>query len=217
MKIVAVEGQARSELGKKATKAVRNAGLIPCVLYGGDEAIHFTTTETEVKDIIFTPDFHAAEISINGEKHRCILKDIQWHPVTEQILHIDFLKMTTGVPIKVELPVRFTGTSPGVKNGGRLIKNIRKVKVKALPENLVDQLLLDISSMEMGDAIRIRDLQQIKDLEILDPPSRTVATVQVPRALKTTTVAEEEAGIPEGEEGAETAEEGGMESAPPEE
>ena len=206
MEVVAVQGQKRTDLGKKATKAVRNEQRIPCVLYGGEKVVHFTTTPYEVRDLIYTPDFRPADVIVDGETLRCIVKDIQFHPVTEEILHIDFLRMIKGVPIKLQIPVRFEGSAPGVKNGGRLIQNVRRVTVKALPENLVGELRLDVSELEMGDSLRVRDIELEEGLSILDAPGLPIATVLVPRILKTPTPTaeeglEDELGPMESEEG----------------
>lgn len=210
MKIVAVKGQLRSDLGKQSAKAVRREELIPCVLYGGDEVVHFSTNQHEVKDIVYTPDFKIAEIQVDGATYRCILKDVQFHPVTDEILHIDFLRLIDGTPIKVELPVRFKGTAPGVKSGGKVMRKVRRVKVKTLPEKLVDELLLDVSKLHMGDSIRIRDIETVEGMEILNSPGIPVATVEVPRAMRSlpaTAAAAEGEEEEEGEEGAEGGEE----------
>lgn len=212
MKIVAVNGELRSDLGKQASKAMRRAKRIPSVLYGGGEIVHFSTTQQEVKDLIYTPDFKVAEIKVDGATHRCIVKDVQFHPVTDEIMHIDFLRLIDGTPVKVELPVRFKGVAPGVKSGGKVMQKVRYIKVKALPEKLVDELRLDVSKLEMGDSIRVRDIETVEGMEILNSPGIPVATVEVPRAMRSLppTAAE----IAEGEEEGEGAEgEGGEEEA----
>lgn len=208
MKIVAVKGQLRSDLGKQSAKAVRREKQIPCVLYGGDEVLHFSTSQHDVKDIVYTPDFKIAEIQVDGTTYRCILKDVQFHPVTDEILHIDFLRLIDGTPIKIELPVRFKGTAPGVKSGGKVMRKVRRVKVKTLPEKLVDELLLDVSKLHMGDSIRVRDIQTVEGMEILSSPGIPVATVEVPRAMRSMPAAaaageEEEEELEEGAEGGE--------------
>lgn len=194
MEIVAINGQIRAEVGKKATKAVRKKdGGIPCVLYGGEDLIHFSIPEPEVKALIYTSDFKVADINIEGKTYRCILKDVQYHPVTEAILHIDFLRLVKGNPVKIEVPVRFKGTSPGVKSGGKLLPKLRRVKVKTTPENLVSELLVDISKLELGQSIRVRDIEPGEGIEIILSPGIPVATVEVPRALRSATAAKEKA------------------------
>lgn len=181
---VSVHGEVRNELGKKAAKDYRNTGTIPCVIYGGDEPLHFTTNSKMVKDLVYTPDFKVAEIQIGGKTTKAILKEVQYHPVTDEIIHIDFLRLVTGTTIKVDLPVRFRGSSPGVKLGGKLIQNLRKVKVKTLPEHLVDQVVVDISSMELGQSIRVRDIDKNEGIEILNSPGIPIATIEIPRAMR---------------------------------
>ncbi len=197
MQTIKVAGNVRPALGKKATKAVRNEGGIPCVIYGDAENIHFSTTHKAVKGLIYTPDFKVAEVSVDGVTHRCILKDAQFHPVKESILHLDFLKLENGKPVTLEVPVRFKGTSPGVKLGGALQQSLRRVKIRTTPENMVDELIGDITPLGLGDAIRVRDLELPEGVEVSNAPAIPVATVIVPRALR---------GKGAGEEGEETEE-----------
>ncbi|MCB0586988.1 MAG: 50S ribosomal protein L25 [Phaeodactylibacter sp.] len=211
MEVVAISGQLRTDLGKTATKAVRNGGKIPCVLYGGDEVIHFSTSLKEVRDLIYTPDFKIAEVSIDGQSYKCFVKDIQWHPVTDAIVHLDFLRLIEGVPVKVEVPLHFKGTSPGVKNGGKLIQKLRRVKIRTTPEHLVGELQVDISKLELNQSIRVRDIDRGREnIDVLNSPGVPVASVEVPRALRSATAAAEKAGVAESaeeEEGAEGGEE----------
>ncbi len=201
MNIVNISAEPRTELGKKATKSIRKAGKIPAVIYSKNGVEHFCTTVKEVKAMVFTPDFKLAEIELNGVKHKAILKDIVFHPVTESIQHIDFLELVDGQTIKANIPVKFTGESPGVKEGGKLISTFRTVKVKTTPESLVDELFVDISSLELGEAIRVKDISAIEGIEIMVDGAIPVAKVEVPRALKGED--EEEEGV----EGTETTEE----------
>ena len=184
MQTIKVAGNARPAVGKKATKAVRNEGRIPCVIYGDAENIHFSTTHKDVKNLIYTPDFKVAEIDVDGTTHRCILKDAQFHPVKETILHLDFLKLEDGKSVLLEVPVRFKGTSPGVKLGGALQQSLRRVKIRTTPENMVDELQGDISGLGLGEAIRVRDLELPEGVVITNAPAIPVATVEVPRALR---------------------------------
>ncbi|MCG8328094.1 MAG: 50S ribosomal protein L25 [Chitinophagales bacterium] len=195
MEVIAVNGELRPELGKKGSKAVRNAGRIPCVLYGGDEVTHFSVAFNDVRDLIYTPDFKLAEISLDGKVQKAILKDAQFHPVSDDIRHIDFLRLVEGAPIKVEVPVRFKGVSPGVKVGGKLQQKLRRVKIKTTPDNLIDELHVDISSLELGDSVRVRDIEAVDNIEILNSPSVPLGTVETPRALRSaaTAAAKEEA------------------------
>jgi len=201
MEIVAIKGQVRSDVGKKSSKAVRKEGLVPCVLYGTKEVIHFTVNPKSVKDLIYTPDFKLAEIDIDGTVYRTILKDTQFHPVSDAIVHLDFLALVEGHKVKIEVPVRFKGVSPGIKLGGKLQQNLRRVKIKSTPEQMVGDLTLDISELELGSAIRVRDIAAIDGIEIMSPAGTPVASVEIPRALKSATSAAE------GEEEEETEEE----------
>lgn len=205
MEIVDVIGQARADLGKKGSKDIRNQGLIPCVLYGGGEVLHFSVVPNDIRPLIYTPDFKLASITIDGQPHRAIVKDVQFHPLNDEILHIDFLHLVEGHPIKVELPVRFRGTSPGVKIGGRLVQQLRRVKVKTTPDKLISELTLDISTLKMGQSIRVRDIDATEGIEIMNQPGIPVASVEVPRALRSAAAAaEKEGGAGDEDEGEET-------------
>ena len=184
-------------------KQIRKSGKIPAVLYGPDINESFTVTHNEVKKLIFTPDFRIGEVEVGGGKHQCIVKDIQWHPVTDEIIHIDFLALKDGTKVKVEIPVKFKGVSPGIKSGGALVQTMRRVKVKLDPKDLIDELFIDISELELGDAVRVRDIELPDNIELMVNDAVPVATVEVPRALRSATAEEEAA-----EEGATTEESG---------
>lgn len=191
MQTVSLEVKPRKETGKKSTKVVRAEGGIPCVMYGGKEVFHFSTTPKAVKGLVYTPDFKVATVELDGVTHKCVVRDVQFHPVSERIMHMDFLRLVEGTEINVEVPVRFKGDSPGVKIGGKLMQNLRRVKVKTTPENLVDQVMLDISNVELGQAIRVRDIEIPEGVVIMNSPSIPVASVEVPRALRSATAAAE--------------------------
>ena len=190
MEVVKVSGMTREAVGKAATKVVRHSEAIPCVLYGGKDNVHFTTTWSEVRHLIYTPDFKTAALTIDGSDFNAILKEVQFHPASEQIMHIDFLKMTPGSPIKVSVPIRLNGTSPGVKAGGKLIQSVRKVKIKCLPEAIINEMSIDISALELGQTIRVRDIITQEGIEILIAPNVPVAMVEIPRALRSAAAAE---------------------------
>ncbi len=185
---------------------IRKTGKIPAVLYGTDINENFTVTHKEVKKLIFTPEFRVGEVEVGGGKHKCIVKDIQWHPVTDQILHIDFLALKEGTKVKVEIPVKFKGVSPGIKAGGALVQTMRRVKVKLDPKDLVDELFIDISELELGEAVRVRDIELPDSIELMVNDAVPVATVEVPRALRSAEAADEEGAETPAEEGAATAE-----------
>ena len=190
MKSISITGRARTQIGGKQAKADRRSGGIPAVLYGGDETVHFTTTAKSVKNLVYTPDFKVVDLDLDGKSYRCILKDMQVHPVSEQILHMDFLQLVDGKKVKLEVPVRFRGSSPGVKLGGKLQQNLRRVKIKTTPEHMVDELYVDISSLELGEAVRVRDIDPVDNVEINNAPATPVATVEIPRALRSAAAAE---------------------------
>ena len=193
MEIVKVEAQARESFGKKYSKRLRKEVLVPAIIYGGDNNTAISVSPKAVKSLVYTPDFKLAEIAVGGDTHKCILKDITFHPLTDEIVHIDFLRVIPGTPIKVEIPVDFKGKSPGVKEGGKLISQMRKVKVKSLPENLVDRVFVDISELELGNSVRVRDIDFPEGMEVMTTTATPVAIVEVPRALKSAAAAEAKA------------------------
>jgi len=193
MEVITLNGTARQNLGKTATKAVRNADLVPCVLYGGSEINHFTVEPLDLRPIIYTPEFKVIEIQLDGQTHRAILKDLQVHPVTERILHVDFLRLIDNHPVKVNVPVSFEGIAQGLKSGGKLIKKVRKVKIKALPNQLVDKVVLDTTEMGLGETQRIKDLRIPEGVEVLQNASIPLATIDVPRALRASAAEEAKA------------------------
>jgi large subunit ribosomal protein L25 len=184
MQTVAIEGTVRTGLGKKATKAMRKEGLVPCVAYGGGKTMNFTAPSTAFKSLIFTSDFQLVEILFEGESYRTILKDAQYHPVTDKLLHADFLLLVPGHKLIAEIPVRLTGTAPGVKLGGKLMHVTRKVKIKTTPENLVDHLSASIAKLDLGKSIRVRDIDAVENVEVMTSPGIPLATVEIPRALR---------------------------------
>ena len=195
MKTIAIKGEARTILGKKGSKADRKNGRIPCVIYGGGDPVHLSVTFNDVKSLIFTPEFKLAEITIDGNTYKCIVKDYQLHPLKDNLTHIDFLQLVDGKSIKINVPVKFIGVSPGEKSGGKLIQNLRRVSIKTTPEKMVNELSLDISSLQLNDSIRIRDIKPEDGVEVLNPPAIPVAIVEVPRALRSA----EDAAAKEGE------------------
>ncbi len=193
MEKVHINGEVRPVSGKSINGGLRREGKLPAVIYGRKDNILFSTSAKAVKDIVYTPDFKLAEIDIDGATHLCILKDIQFHPVSEEIVHIDFLKLYDGVPVKLEVPIRFKGSSPGVKLGGKLIQQLRKVKIKTTPEHMVDTMYADISDLGLGQAIRVKDLISNDKIEIVNNPAVPIATIEIPRALKSAAAAEAKA------------------------
>lgn len=190
METIAITGQSRAGLGKKPSKDLRNDGRIPCVLYGGQDVVHFSVTLNDVKNLIYTPDFRVANLTVDGTTYRCIVKDYQLHPLTSALTHIDFLSLVDGQKVKLEVPVRTKGVSPGVKLGGKLQQKLRRVKVKTLPEEMVTELFIDISPLDLGQSLRVRDIQVPAGIELLNAPSIPVVTIEIPRALRSAAAAE---------------------------
>ncbi len=185
MDVIQINVEARENLGRKSSKADRAAGKIPAVIYSKKNGVsHFTTTHGDVKKMVYTPEFKVAEINLGGAAKKAIIKDIDFHPVTDEIVHIDFLELVDGHPVVADIPVDFTGESPGVKEGGKLIRTLRKVTVKATPENLVDTLYVSINDLLLGSAVRVRDLEVPEGVQIMVNEATPIANVIVPRALK---------------------------------
>ena len=205
MEVVSVQGEVRTTSGKASAKNMRKSGIIPAVIYGTEGNIHLTLNPKSLKHLVYTPDFKLAEVNVDGNAHKCIIKDIQFHPVTDQILHVDFLKLENGRKVKVEVPVIFEGIAEGVKTGGTLVKKLRRVKIKANAEDIVASMNLDVSALELGYSIRVKDIDPIDGIEIMNSPNIPVASVEVPRALRSEEAKkEEEEGV---EEAVETTEE----------
>ncbi|HPG08091.1 MAG TPA: 50S ribosomal protein L25 [Saprospiraceae bacterium] len=187
MEIVTLKGNVRQEMGTKWAKQVRNEGLIPCVLYGGDTNLCFTVDPHDVKKLVYTSQFKLAEVTVDGSTHRCILKDLQLDRLTDEVIHIDFLKLTPGHKIKINVPLATKGASPGVKLGGKLVTKMRTISVKVSPENLISEVTVDVSGLDLGQTVRVRDIEKVDGVEIMNAPSIPVATVTIPRALRSAT------------------------------
>lgn len=212
MESVTIVSQERTFTGKKGAKATRREGLVPGIVYGGKETIHFAATPKQFKDLVFTPDFKLAEIQVGEKKIKCIVQDMQFHPVSDELIHIDFLELVEKKAFKVELPLRFKGTAPGVKTGGSLIQKVRRVKVKTTLDKLVDGLNVDISKLELGDSVRVKDIELEEGMELLTAPAIPVLSVEIPRALRSAT----DVAAEEGEEAEEAAEGATADAAPAE-
>ncbi len=183
MKLITIEGQLRSEFGKKASRHFRSEGKVPCVIYGGSSNIHFTTTPKELKAIVYTPEFNKAVIKIDGKEYTCILKDLQMHKISDEVTHIDFLELVEGKRINANVPLRFVGQSVGVKAGGRFVIKMNTIKVRTTPENLKSHIDVDITNVEIGRNIRIEDVK-VENTEIMHNKRIPIAAVVTTRALK---------------------------------
>jgi len=205
MKSITINGSKRESVGKKATKALRNAGQVPCVLYGGDQPVHFSANYLAFSKLVYTPNAHTVVIAIEGgETFNAVLQDIQFHPVTDRILHIDFYQLFEGKQIALNIPVKLFGNSLGVKDGGVLRRNNRKLRIKALPVDLPDFIEIDIEPLKIGDKVYVGDLLN-ENYTFLHSENTVVCQIKTARLAIVDEVEEDEEGI-EGEEGAETTE-----------
>jgi len=193
MQAITIKGTKRESVGKKVTKALRNAEQVPCVIYGKGNTLHFAAPEKSFKKLVYTPNVYTAEIVLeDGEKINAILQDIQFHPVTDRILHIDFYQLFPDKEVTMTIPVRLEGVAPGIIKGGALRFTNRKLKVKALPSNLPDEIIADISGLDIGDKLYVRDLKNDK-YTIMHPDNVVVVQVRMARTASKTVDVEEAA------------------------
>ena len=202
MKSITIKGSQRESVGKVATKALRNADKVPCVLYGGENPLHFSANELDFSKLVYTPKAHTVVIDINGDqKINAILQDIQFHPVSDKILHVDFFQLSDDKEVNMEIPLAFEGSAPGIMlEGGTLMVNKRKLKVRALPKNLPDSITVDISDLKLGNKISTADLDS-EYFTILHPDNTVVCKVRTSRASMTLEEEEELEGEGSTEEG----------------
>ena len=206
MKSITINGSKRESVGKKATKALRNAEMVPCVLYGEKEPLHFAAKELDFSKLIYTPNAHTVVIKTEDGTFDAVLQDIQFHPVTDKILHIDFYQLNEGKEISINIPVVVEGAAPGVLNsGGTLILNKRKLRVRALPKNLPDVIIADISKLELGNKLYTAELAS-DDYSFLHPDNTVVCQVKTSRASIKEVVVEDTQTAEDTEEASEAAE-----------
>ena len=206
MKSIKINGSKRESVGKSSAKVLRNAGKVPCVVYGGEKPVHFSADEISFSKLVYTPNAHTVAISFDGESEiNAIIQDIQFHPVSEKILHIDFLQLFEGKEVTMAIPVKYEGNAPGVRNeGGILSKNKRKLSVRALPKDLPDYIKADISNLNLNDKITISDVSD-DSFKFLHPDNMVVCQVKMSRAsLSLSTEEEVEEDGEESGEGSET-------------
>ena len=205
MKSITINGSQRESVGKKATKALRNAGQVPCVLYGGDQTVHFSAPELAFSKLVYTPNAHTVVIALdNGNTFDAVIQDLQFHPVTDKILHVDFYRLFEDKEIAMDIPVHVIGTSKGVLNGGVLRKNRRKLRVKALPKNLPDFLEADITPLKIGGKLYVTALEG-EGYKLLHTDNTVVVQIKTARTAIVTDDEDED----ELEEGAEATTDGG--------
>ena len=204
MKTVSLSGSLRENVGKKDAKGLRAQGLVPCVVYGGDDQTHFSVNLIAFSKYVYTPDVFKFELDMGGKKVEAILKDLQFDPVSDRIIHADFLQIVDGKPVKMTLPVHISGNSIGVKNGGRLATNFRRITVQGFPKDFPDAIEMDITKLRIGQSLRIKDIN-LPDVTILHNPESVVVGVRTARGA----MEDEETEETEGEEGEGVAAEGG--------
>jgi large subunit ribosomal protein L25 len=183
MKTITIEGQLRSEYGKKATRQIRSEGQVPCVIYGGAETVSFSAPTIAFKNLVYTPDFQLAEIKLDGKVYRSVVKDLQFDVVTDELAHIDFLELVEDKMISVTLPIKITGVSEGVKAGGKLVVKIKALKIKTLPKYLRENIEVNIDNLELNGNIRVQDVVA-ENIEILNSPRIPIASVVMTRQLR---------------------------------
>ena len=205
MKSITIKGSKRESVGKVATKALRNAGMVPCVIYGGDNPVHFSAEEKAFKKLVYTPNVYTASLDVDGKKIAAILQDIQFHPVSDKILHVDFYQLIDDKEITMNIPVKLIGTSPGVLNGGSLRFTNRKLRVKALPANLPDAVIADISSLKIGSKLVVTSLET-KNYIFMHPENTVVVQVRTSRNASAEEEEEEAAAAAAAAETSETSE-----------
>ncbi len=189
MKSISISGSARQNVGKRDAKELRYEAKVPCVLYGGKEQVHFSVFEADLKHLVYTPEVYFVDLTIDGKKYRATMQDIQFHPLTDLINHIDFLEIDENKPVTMLVPVKFAGSSPGVKMGGKLVHKIKKLKVRGLPKDMTDSIVINIDNLELGKMIRVSEVQ-VENLTILDAKSNSIVSVETSRALREAAAAE---------------------------
>lgn len=183
MQTLKIEATPRADFGKKASRAIRREGQVPCVLYGGGETVSFSVDAKALKPLIYTPNSYIVEFDFDGKKEQAVLREAQFHPVREEILHLDFYRIAAGKPVSIAIPVRLTGNAEGVKVGGKLALSARKLVVSALVENLPDELVVDVTELGVGKTIFVGDLE-FENLKFVTPATTAVCAVRVTRASR---------------------------------
>ncbi len=192
MKTFDLKGQLRSDIGTKSARQLRREDQVPCVLYGGEQPLHFSVDTRDVKDLVYTPHVYFVQIDVDGKSFKAVLKDLQFHPVTDNLLHLDFQQVFEDKVVRMAVPVEITGNSIGVRNGGKLVVNTRKLMVAALPKDMPDTVAVDISKLEIGDSFRIRDIKA-DNVEFLENSAIVVAAVRMTRSARSAQAAAAEA------------------------
>ena len=190
MKTITIEGQLRTGLGKQATRQLRSEGNVPGVIYGGAKEVNFSASVVSFKTLVYTPDFQLAEVKVEGQTYKCILKDLQFYKVSDELIHVDFMELVEDRKVIATIPIKFTGASIGVKEGGKLITKMKSLKVKTLPKHLKENIEVDLTELQLNGNVRVEDVKEA-NYEILNSPRIPIASVVLTRVLK-----QEEAAAP---------------------
>jgi large subunit ribosomal protein L25 len=183
MKTFKIKGTARQAVGKKDSKNLRAQDLVPCVLYGGETVIHFQAHENDFRKVLYTPEVFQIELDIDGQTYPAFIQATQFHPVSDKLIHIDFLQVRDNVPVRLEIPVRLDGYAKGIQQGGRLKANLRTLKVKGFSKDIPDEIKIDVTNLNLSESIRVGDIK-VEGIQILNNKSVPVATVVVTRAAR---------------------------------
>ncbi|MBE8713653.1 50S ribosomal protein L25/general stress protein Ctc [Sphingobacterium hungaricum] len=183
MKSIAISGSLRENVGKRDAKGLRYQGLVPAVLYGGEKQTHFSVSAADLKTVLYTPEVIFLDLTIDGKKSRAIVQEAQFHPLTDLVTHIDFLELSDSKEVSINIPIKLTGTSPGVKLGGKLVQKLRSLRVKALPNNLPQEIEVPLESLEVGKSFRVGKVE-LKDAKVLNNADDTIVSVIMSRALR---------------------------------
>lgn len=180
MKSIDIKGSKRADISKQEVKGLREAEKVPCVIYGGKEPVHFSADASSFKDLIYTPSAHLVNLDVDGTTFKSVLKEVQYHPVTDAIIHVDFLEISDSKPVTISVPVKFTGASEGVKQGGKLVAKMRKLKIQALPSKLPDDITIDITDLKIGGSVRVRDMKH-DGVTFLDSENNVIVGIRITR------------------------------------
>lgn len=183
MKKIEIVGYQRANLGRTESQAIRAEGNVPCVLYGGQEQVHFYAPAILFRDLLYSPNIYEVALNIEGDLYRAILQEAQFHPVSDALLHADFLLVADGKAIKIAVPVRTVGTAPGVQKGGTLVTRVRKLRVRGVIENIPDFIDVDVSGLDLGKSVRVGQIP-VSGIEMLEEATNPVASIEIPRALR---------------------------------
>ena len=183
MKTITIEGQLRTEIGKQATRQLRSEEKVPGVIYGGAKEVNFSAPLASFKSLVYTPDFQLAEIMVEGQSYKCILKDLQFDKVTDDLIHADFLELVEDKKVIATIPIKFTGAAKGVKDGGKLIAKMKALKIKTFPKYLKENIEVDLTNLELNGNVRVEDVKA-ENYEILNSPRIPIASIVLTRQLK---------------------------------